>query len=404
MKRSDRLSITSCLALEQMADFRLPGLTLAFGRIGRFCLTMGIVSLMLLTASSAQRTSSLTSVVSITPSDTWALGNNAITTGGAIYASTLAEHWDGVQWTVVSTPNPQGGCSAFSAVAALNSNDVWAAGGIYEDVGNCGYTSWRAKPGFLEHWDGVSWKIVDSPSPATKIFTGIAAIAANDVWAVGYNTDPKSFSVTTLTEHWDGSRWTVVPSPMIQGAQQVYLDAVTAIATNDVWAVGSYSSALEAQAPFAEHWDGTTWKVVPVPETASGFFLFSASSDSANEVWATGYDDLALRWDGSRWISYPIANTNGDLSGLNGVLAFPGGEVWAVGYDSPNGAVTLTLAEHWDGVAWKRFPSPNLTTISDLRAVSGTSPSDVWAVGQYGYRHTLVEHWDGTVWTLVPSP
>lgn len=355
----------------------------------------------LLATSSGQKISSLTGVAAIAPNDAWALGNATITTGGAVYASSLAEHWDGVRWTVVSTPNPQGGCSTLSGVAALNANDVWAAGTIYEDAGNCGYTSWRAKPGFLEHWDGVSWKIVSSPSPATKRFTGIAAIAATDIWAVGYNETPYP-TYAPLIEHWDGSQWKVVQCPTIQ-AQYVYFEAVTAVATNDVWAVGSYSSATAAE-PFAEHWDGTSWKIVPVPETASGNFLFSASSSDANEVWATGDLNVALRWDGSRWISYPVANTNGDLSGLSGVLALPDGEACAVGHDSPNGGETLTLAEHWDGASWKRFPSPNLTTISDLRAVSGTGPSDIWAVGQYGYRHTLIEHWDGTAWTLVPSP
>jgi hypothetical protein len=37
------------------------------------------------------------------------------------------------------------------------------------------------------HWDGTSWKIVTSPQPdaSLDILTGVTAISTNDVWAVG---------------------------------------------------------------------------------------------------------------------------------------------------------------------------------------------------------------------------
>jgi hypothetical protein len=402
MKKSDTLAVVSCVAIEQLPDFSPVDQPVFFAKIGRLSLVTGLMHVMLLAVSFGQTNSALTAVVALTPSDVWAVGDrNTVSSRGIFLAAPLAEHWDGTKWTVIPTPDPQGQCNTFSALAASASNDVWAVGKVYMNAGNCGKGS--NFPAVIEHWDGTSWNIVPSPSPVNKRLTGVAAIASNDVWAVGYN-EPSWGSLYTLTEHWDGSRWKVIRSPNIQ-SQQTYFEAVTAVATNDVWAVGAYlKSPSNVAAPFAEHWDGVAWKIVQVPDSGSGFsFLFGASSAGTNDVWATGATDLALRWDGSNWISYPVPNTNG---GLYGAVVFPDGRAWAVGYES-KGGVALTLTERWDGKAWKRVPSPSPSgTNNYFNAVSGNSHSDVWAVGQYGLTNTntLIEHWDGTAWAVVPSP
>jgi hypothetical protein len=81
-------------------------------------------------------------------------------------------------------------------------------------------------------------------------------------------------------------------------------------------------------------------------------------------------------------------------------------DVWAVGQYFSNDR--HTLIEHWDGTAWTIVPSPNAGKGDELRAVSALSSTDVWAVGDYDKGNpklfTLIEHWDGTAWTIVPSP
>jgi hypothetical protein len=96
-----------------------------------------------------------------------------------------------------------------------------------------------------------------------------------------------------------------------------------------------------------------------------------------------------------------------------------------------------TLAEHWDGSKWTIVPTPNAfkdrIRNSGLAAVSGSSSSNVWAVGQYqppgargergfmaiaalsrsralavgsygaGTARLLTERWDGVRWTTVPN-
>jgi hypothetical protein len=44
--------------------------------------------------------------------------------------------------------------------------------------------------------------------------------------------------------------------------------------------------------------------------------------------------------------------------------------------------------------------------VSELFAVSAAGPSDVWAVGDWGFRtgHTFVLHWNGVRWAMQDSP
>jgi hypothetical protein len=63
----------------------------------------------------------------------------------------------------------------------------------------------------------------------------VAAFSSHDVWAVGDATS--GGHAITLTEHWNGSSWQVVPSPSGPGNTHLYGVAVDA-GTGQVWAVG----------------------------------------------------------------------------------------------------------------------------------------------------------------------
>jgi hypothetical protein len=59
---------------------------------------------------------------------------------------------------------------------------------------------------------GLAWSRVPSPNvgPSASVLVAVAAVASNDVWAAGHY----GFSgALTLVEHWDGTAWSVVPSP-----------------------------------------------------------------------------------------------------------------------------------------------------------------------------------------------
>src|SRR5205085_2227993 len=117
---------------------------------------------------------------------------------------------------------------------AISSNDAWAVGEYY--LGS--------EQTLMEHWDGVQWSIVSSPNPPGShgtILYGVSAISSNDVWAVGdYGGD--NYLTLTLIEHWDGVQWSIIPSPNAglnpNNTNELY--DVSAISSNDVWAVGYF--------------------------------------------------------------------------------------------------------------------------------------------------------------------
>lgn len=65
------------------------------------------------------------------------------------------------------------------------------------------------------------WSVVPSPNPATisvsnDVLEGVSALADNNVWAVGNFSSSNGNNVKhSLVEHWNGTAWGVVPSPNV---------------------------------------------------------------------------------------------------------------------------------------------------------------------------------------------
>src|SRR4030095_1568022 len=84
---------------------------------------------------------------------------------------------------------------------------------------------------------GGNWQVIPSgnvPNPVNELH-GVSALAENDVWAVGVSYNTERTLGSTLIEHWNGSRWSVVASPNPSSSVNK-LNAVAAVSPNDVWA------------------------------------------------------------------------------------------------------------------------------------------------------------------------
>jgi len=280
----------------------------------------------------------LQGVVAISPTLAWAAGN---VTDGA-HSGQVIEQWNGTRWSVF--PGPKFGKRDRAEVFAMTSssaNDVWAIGNLV----NLG--TGRASPLF-EHWNGTAWTATTLESNNQFLF-GASADAANDAWAVGFNG---SDSITTTAMHWDGTTWKRVATPNV-GEGTNKLNAVLALAPNDAWAVGfSTPVAPPKQAAtltLIEHFDGTSWAVVPSPNIGPNSAnqsnrLLGLTGNSANDIWAFGsyfvadgsghQMTLLLHWDGTSWTvaSSPSPTKGGLPCDLlwTGVISSPG-DVWILG-------------------------------------------------------------------------
>jgi len=146
--------------------------------------------------------------------------------------------------------------------------------------------------------------------------------------------------------------------------------------------------------PLIEHWDGSTWQIVPSPHPNDRAAALTTSSPSGvavlspDNAWAVGNSTVYYR-KGKRCCTTPQ---------------------------------TRTLIEHWDGTRWRIVPNPNPSysnppgprgshRYDDLYSVAATTADNVWAVGDYWYWtphcchsfQSLVLHWDGSAWTQVRS-
>lgn len=308
---------------------------------------------------------------------------------------------------IISSPSPGAGDNILYAVSAVSDNDVWA-------VGEYCTTPPSECRTLTEHWNGSGWSVVPSPNPDPlgSSLLAVTAVASNDVWAVGPSgPDDGQQSHGPLILHWDGSTWKVVANPL---RNQGVLYAITAISATDIWAVGYYYAANVSQKrpaimltahSLTEHWNGSSWSVVPAPDTG---VLRSISGTSSNDLWTVG-GQVIQHWDGSAWRIVPSPhspnNTADDM--LLGVRVLAPNDAWAVGYYvdySTGSAVEGSLIEHWNGSSWSIAPSPSVESAYGLNSITSVSANGLWAVGQAPGLAPLIVHWDGSTWNVVTIP
>src|SRR5450759_2033338 len=342
----------------------------------------------------------LLGVAALRSSDIWAVGyyhNDSFNSTRA-----LIERWNGTQWKTVAHPNPSTTSNFLYHVVALSGSDVWAVG-RYTDSNFNQLT-------LIEHWNGTTWKVVASPNPSASFNTlsSITAISANNIWAVGFSVDTNGFR-KTLVEHWNGRQWSVVDSPNLPGRSSV-LNSIVAISANDIWAVGDAPDANGDYITLSEHWNGTMWKIVTSPNPSSTFsHLYGVTALAPNNVWAVGFyasvdtfKSLVIHWNGSKWNVVSSPNPGPDSNVLNAVTALSATNIWAVGYKLNSGttSTTRTLIEHWNETKWSVVASPSVGTgsnfLSNITGMPGTN--NVWAVGYYydssnSNPHTLTENY-----------
>jgi hypothetical protein len=114
------------------------------------------------------------------------------------------------------------------------------------------------------------------------------------VWAVGYESQINGLNEQRpLTEHWNGMQWSIVASPS-PGSGGSELFGVTAIGSADVWAVGeSRNFDTGVQRSLTMQWTGTHWTVVPSPNGMRTTTPLDATSLTDGSVWAAGATEIA---------------------------------------------------------------------------------------------------------------
>jgi hypothetical protein len=325
--------------------------------------------------------------------------------GGSGTTVGLAERWNGTTWLVRAIPGPSGSIGTGFAAVSCSAATACTATGSYDAPSNLGRPVTAA-------WHGTSWHPQATPAragaSAANGLVGVSCTSARTCIAVGFSTATTGES-TTLAERWDGGHWRIQPSPVPAGTVAAGLSGVSCRLPRACTAVGEFSSSGQRQLALAERWDGTHWRVqlVPSPAGARDSELSAVSCPSAHRCFAVGsYGTkpgsvaLAETWNGTRWTvqSLPGAVRNTFLLGVS--CATPRACVAVGSYGT----------EIWNGTRWRLVPmaTPAGGQVVSLDGVSCTSATACTAAGSYFSQNagplSLAEAWNGTAWRVQATP
>jgi plastocyanin len=219
----------------------------------------------------------LVDVRAIASDDVWAVGEYWRVSDAKMHA--LFMHWDGAAWSLVPSYAPPSGSYLYGMDAV--GSDLWAVGW----TGNQDAT-------LAERWNGSRWIPQPTPSPGSSynVLNGVGMRDQTDGWAVG------SYGfVNTLVVHWNGIDWEQVPSPSPgTGVSGNNLLSVASVASGDAWSVGQYYDSDNVRHPLIEHWDGEEWLAVDGPQVTPGNSeLITVTAVSSQDLWAVGDADDA---------------------------------------------------------------------------------------------------------------
>lgn len=340
----------------------------------------------------------LTAVTVVAPQEAWAVGYSVIPQPSVAPERTLTEHWNGQRWQIVASPNGKAGQGLsengiLNAVAAVSAKDIWAAGYYQARMSGQGYLDSNT---LIEHWNGVDWQVVPSPnSPSGNgRFNAVAAISADDVWATGQATMSDGKTQLPLLEHWDGKQWSVVSS--FPRAGSTMLNGLAVVSARNIWVSGGNFISPTVQGLLA-HWDGSRWKLFTFP----GVYPFWQLSASApDDIWALGTSlasgsSQVEHWDGQKWSVMPLPRFSSTIAYnvfLSGITAVTARNVWAVGTLRIDGMEEQFLVLHWNGKTWQRVkvqvPQPQRHNPASAIAIGY---NQTWIVGNTEGHAALIQ-------------
>ena len=288
---------------------------------------------------------------------------------------TLAEVWNGTSWSIQSTPNPAGTTNAqLNGVSCSSTRACTAVGDYYQNSTGFNFT-------LAESWNGQDWSIQSTPNPAgttTSALWGVSCTSPTACTAVGEG------AAEPLSEVWSGSSWTIEAAPIPAGSGSAVFFGVSCTSAASCTAVGN-ALANGSSLTLAEHWNGVGWAIQPTPDQpGSANLFFAVSCPTLNACVAVGsYENtggtlpLAEAWNGAGWViqATPDPAPAAAEPALAGVSCISAADCAAVGSYSSTASLPVAFAEAWTGGSWRlqSVPSPAGSVSSLLGAVTCTS-------------------------------
>ncbi len=295
----------------------------------------------------------------------------------------LAELWDDSEWSIQPTPKPTGASGARLTGVSCASSTQCTAVGSYE-------ASSGADETLAERWDGSEWSIQTTANPtgtkASNSLSDVSCASAADCMAVGahlYKATSATWTETPLAENWDGSEWSVLSIPVKSSKNtSSKLVGVSCASASACTAVGADFKKVGGIQPLGERWNGTQWihlKTVVLEEPHGWWhesWLTGISCAQADACTAVGSnlsappEELSLSVGFAEQEFIPPYRGAPAVTGLSTPSGLPDGPV--------GGGTTVTLTgRRFTGASAVDFgstPASSFTVVSDSE-IKATSPA-----------------------------
>lgn len=306
--------------------------------------------------------------------------------------SGAAMRWSGTSWTPLSTSGLPTGRSyhigaasptevyAYGDSAAVERGFYRFDGGGWTLLGKSRFTLAASRPWAIPGGGGAfiasSFGRIERMSSATGVTTLAYQPSMRDVF-VNSSTSAFAVGLQAFLARWTVGQWIVDPPPPNVVTLNRLMTGVWSDGPSNGWAVGNLSNVFR--------FTGASWTSV------SDSLRPIAARDNYNAVWGSGTNVWAV---GDNTILHCTALTA--ISCVN-ETAFGSGvllSVWGASASNVFAVGDGGRILRYTGSAWNAMTSPTTRT---LARISGTSATDIWAVGD-----SVLLHFDGTAWSNVP--
>jgi hypothetical protein len=189
--------------------------------------------------------------------------------------------WDGENWTIQHSytapeDDPTGAAQAIYALDFSALDDGWAAGAT-------AYADGHSAP-LLLHWNGLRWlEVTDLPECTACAFNAVLALNSRDLWLAGggkFCQEADACADRALLWHWDGNTWT---SFAASGASWLY--ALAQGPTGELWAAGIELALTPTSATISRgavlQFNGSQWTPLSLPPHSGGIYALATLADGS---------------------------------------------------------------------------------------------------------------------------
>jgi hypothetical protein len=232
------------------------------------------------------------------------------TTGSGTNTTTLAETWNGTNWSVPAAPNTVSAQNVLSGVSCTSQSFCIAVGNSSNGT--------TAKT-LVERWNGSSWVILKSPNvgSASSTLAGVSCdpgyLGISFCVAVGASGSGPTGGNGLIERFYNGSTWTIGSSSTVGG-----FESVSCVFLSSFCMVGTTTGI--------SRWNGSSVTALAIPAPGPSFHpdfpgiscigaSFCAAAERLSGPSPAAEHSTELTWNGTAW-SLP----SGAVSSAGGLI------------------------------------------------------------------------------------